>query len=107
MSEELSGMGSEKRTRSKKEPIAVKYINLTLSLNADPVSTLPDFPVRFHVAQPSPGRFLVLREREERQVILSNKEDVIAEVLKFVQTGPLSGLSEWNTWSSCPLARSY
>ena len=80
-------------------PKATLFNSMYECMNEFKMSTLPKFPFKFHVVEPSPGIFDVLEERRNQVVNYCHDQRVSAAILKFCQT-KLSNRPAFVNWTT-------
>lgn len=98
MSNTASPAESKKRAKNEEErtPLSTLFMNLVWAMDDDVRSAMPKFPRKFHLVEPNPGKYLVLREQENRVAVTTTLADVSATILRYAQQD--LDHPEWNSW---------
>ncbi len=84
--EQKKGTGTSRPTgKNGRIPKATLFNAICESMNRFKMSTLPEFPYKFHVVEPSPGIFDVVEERSRGVVNYCHEQKVSASILKYCQ----------------------
>jgi len=88
---------AKRGAESDRTPIAVLFSQLAEVMNGGQISVLPKFPRRFHLTEPSPGKYLVLREKAQEIVVATTMDDVAKTVLRYAHK-QMAHDEDWQRW---------